>query len=81
MIKKLEANLYYEATKGGVDTTDEMLCCYVSNTPSEVWLLTAIFNVLDAICLYSFVIAQDMGMTHLNRRNFLLHFGEYFFAT
>ena len=35
--KKPEAILYYNATKGGVDTADEMLQCYSTKAASRRW--------------------------------------------
>ena len=45
--KKPEAILHYNATKGGVDTADEMLRCYSTRVASRRWPFGAFFNLLD----------------------------------
>ena len=74
--KKPEAILYYNSTKGGVDTTDEMPRCYSTKAASRQWLLAAFFNLLDIISLNTFVIAKDIGMMQNNRRSFPKSLGK-----
>ena len=63
--KKPEAILYYNSTKGGVDTAKEMLRCYSTKAASRRWPLAAFFNLLDVISLKAFVIALDIGIVDL----------------
>ena len=74
--KKPEATLHHNATKGEVGTADEMLQRDSTKAASKQWPLAAFFNLLDIICWDSFVIARDVGMTHSNRRDFLIPLGE-----
>ena len=74
--KKPEAILYYNSTKGGVYTADEMLRCYCTKAASRRWQLAAFSNLLDIISLNAFVIAKDIGMMQSNRRSFLISLGE-----
>lgn len=74
--KRPEAILYYNSTKGGVDNADEMLRSYSTKAASRRWPLAAFFNLLDIVCLDSFIIAHDLGMVAGNRRNFLIQLGE-----
>ena len=73
---KPEAILYYNSTKGGVDTADEMFRCYSTKASSRRWPLAAFSNLLDIISLNAFVIAKDIGMMQSNKRSFLISLGE-----
>ena len=74
--KKPEVILYYNSEKGGVDTADQMLRCYSSKAASRRWPLAAFFNLLDIVCLNSFIISIESGIHEENRRKFLLKLGE-----
>ena len=74
--KKPEAILYYNSTKGGVDTAGEMLRCYSTKAASRHWPLAAFFNLLDIISLNAFVIAKDIGMMQSYTRSFLISLGD-----
>ena len=71
-----EAILFYNETKGGIDTADEMLRGYSTNAASRIWLLAAFFNLLDIVCLDAYVICKDVGIENFSRRCFLLQLGE-----
>lgn len=73
---KPHAILSYNSEKGGVDTADQMLRSYSTKSASRRWPLAAFFNLLDIVCLNSYIIAVDCGMTKGNRRDFLIHLGE-----
>ena len=73
---KPEAILYYNSTKGCVDTANELLRCYSTTAASRRWPLAAFFSRLDIISLNAFVIATEIVMMQSNRRSFLISLGE-----
>ena len=48
----------------------------IKNPCSSRWPLAAFFSLLEITCWNSFVIARDIGITHSNRRDFLIQLGE-----
>ena len=74
--KRPEAILFYDETKGGVDTADEMLRGYSTKAASRRFPLAAFFNLLDIVCLDAYVICKDVGIENVSRRCFLPQLGE-----
>ena len=74
--RRPEAILFYNETKGGVDTADEMLRGYSTKAASRRWPLAAFFNLLDIVLLDAYVICKDVGIQNVSRRCFLLQLGE-----
>ena len=74
--KKPQAILDYNATKGGVDTADEMLRTYSTKAASQSWPLTAFFNLVDITALDTYIICADISMSTCSRRDFLIKLGE-----
>ena len=77
--RPLEAILFYNETKGGVDTADEMLRGYSTTAASRRWPLAAFFNLLDIACLDAYVICKDVGIKNVSQKCFLLQLGEVLF--
>lgn len=48
----------YNATKGGVDTLDQLCSNYSSNRKTKRWPLCFFYNILNLACVNSFVIYQ-----------------------
>ena len=67
---------FYNETKGGADTADEMLRGYSTKAASRRWPLAAFFNLLDIVCLDAYVICKDVGIKNISQRCFLLQLGE-----
>ena len=74
--RKPEPILFYNSTKGGVDTADEMLRGYSTKSASRRWPLAVFFNLIDIVALNAFIICSDSGISQNNRREFLLSLGE-----
>ena len=74
--KKPRAILDYNASKGGVDTADEMLRAYSTKAASRRWPLAAFFNLLDIVTLDAYVICKDVQITIKKRRDFIIELGE-----
>ena len=74
--KKPQAILDYIATKGGVDTADEMLRTYSTKAASRRWPLAAFFNLVDITVLNTYIICADISITTCSRRDFLIKLGE-----
>ena len=69
-------HLFYNETKGGIETADVMLRGYSTKEASRRWPLAAFFNLLDIVCLDVFVICKVVGIENVSRRCFILHLGE-----
>lgn len=74
--RKPEPILFYNSTKGGVDTADEMLRGYSTKSATRRWPLAVFFNLIDIVALNTFVICSDSGITRKRRRDFLISLGE-----
>ena len=70
------AILFYNETKGGVDTADEMLRGYSTKVASRRWPSAAFFNLLNIVCFDVYVICKDVRNENVSQRCFLLQFGE-----
>lgn len=77
--KKPEIITKYNNTKYGVDISDQMLRLYSTKCASRRWPLAVFFNLLDIVCLNSWILANEMNMRSARtRREFLLHIGKLF---
>ena len=65
----LEAILFYNETKEGVDTADEMLRGYSTKAASRRWPLAAFFNLLYKVCFNAYVICKDVGIENVSRKD------------
>ena len=74
--KKSQAILDYNATKGGVDTADQMLRTYSTKAASQRWPLAAFFNLVDITALDTYIICADTSISTYSRRDFLIKLGE-----
>ena len=61
--RKPEPILFYNSTKGGVDTADEMLRGYSTKSASRRWPLAVFFNLIDIVALNAFIICSDSGIS------------------
>ncbi|XP_065355992.1 piggyBac transposable element-derived protein 4-like [Calliphora vicina] len=77
---KPEIILYYNETKGGVDTMDKMLSQYSTKRSTFRWPLALFFNILDTAALASFIIyKENIGGTSVRqsqRKHFIERLGE-----
>lgn len=65
---KPEIILYYNNTKGGVDTMDKMLSQYSTKRATLRWPLAMFFNILDTAALASFIIySENIGERSVKR--------------
>lgn len=80
--QKPDAILYYNSEKGGVDTADEELRGYSTKAASRRWPLACFFNLLDIVCLNSYIICKDAKVDEQQkRRGFLISQGELLCAS
>ena len=54
--KKPEMILYYNSTKGGVDTMDQMLRCYSVKRMTRRWPMVIFYNMIDVSALNGYII-------------------------
>ena len=73
--------LFYNKTKGGVDTLDRMVRSYYTKRTPQRWPLVLFYNVIDVGTINAFIIWQ--GINHENgniymrqRRKFLISLGR-----
>ena len=71
-----EEILFYNESKGSLDTAHEMLRGCSTKATSWRWPLAAFFGLLDIVCLDAYVICKDVGIENVPRRCFLLYLGE-----
>lgn len=57
---KSEINKYYNSTKGGVDTLDQMVHTYSVKRKTNRWPLVYFFNIIDVCGVASFVIWRNI---------------------
>lgn len=57
--RRPEAILFYNVTKGGVNTTDENLRGYSTEAAPPKWPLIVSFSLLDIACLNAYIICKD----------------------
>ena len=78
--KKPETILFYNSTKGGVDSVDERISTYSVKYRSKRWHVTVFCNILDMACFNAFVLhtsafpAYNANKSH-RRRCFLTDLG------
>lgn len=74
--QKSDINLYYNATKGGVDTIDQMARQYTTKRSSQRWPLSVFYSLLDIICINAFSVFTlnhpEWNKTRRNRRRLFL---------
>ena len=67
--KKSEVITYYNATKGGVDTMDQMVRSFISKRKSRRWPMVIIYNMLDISALKAFIIWMSLNKeNHAGKR-------------
>ena len=77
---KPEVMLFYNATKGGIDTIDQMLDIYSCRAPTKRWPMVIFFAMLDVAALNSWVVLTAKPSPfgdgrHGGRRAFLRELG------
>ena len=78
---KAEINVFYNKTKGGVDSLDQMVHAYMSKRQALRWPLTFFCNLLDVAAIAAYICFTDqnpkrnIGKKH-SRRVFLEMLGE-----
>ncbi|XP_067004451.2 piggyBac transposable element-derived protein 4-like [Anabrus simplex] len=69
--KKPEGITFYNITKGGVDTTDQMSATFNVSRNTRRWPMVIFFACLNIACINSQVISIGNGLEALRRRIFL----------
>ena len=79
--KKPEIILYYNSTKGGVDTMDQMLRCYSVKRMTRRWPMVIFYNMIDVSAMNGYIIWMTLNPTSFvkkasKRRQFLITLGK-----
>ena len=79
--KKPEVILYYNGTKGGVDTIDQMVRTYTVKRMTRRWPLVIFYNMVDVSALNAFIIWMSLHPTDFvhkatRRRQFIMALGK-----
>ena len=79
--KKPEVILFYNSTKGGVDTMDQMLRCYSIKRMTQRWPMVIFYNMVDVSAMNAFIVWTSIHpSTSANkgneRRKFLITLGK-----
>ena len=59
--KKSEVIMYYNATKGGVDTMDQMVRWFTSKRKTRRWPMIIFYNMLDISALNAFIVWMSLN--------------------
>lgn len=65
--RKPDVILFYNASKGGVDTFDQCIKSYTTNRKTNRWPLKIFFNILDASALNAFIIWKQLHPDYQNQ--------------
>lgn len=79
--KKPEVILYYNSTKGGVDTMDKMLRCYSVKRMTRRWPMIIFYNMIDVSAMNAFIVWTSIHFPSsirksTERRKFLITLGK-----
>lgn len=79
--QKPEVILYYNATKGGVDTLDRMVRTYTCKRMTRRWPVVLFYNMIDVSAVNAFIVwlelnGESPSISVKKRRNFLLELGK-----
>ena len=64
--RRHETVLFYNATKGGVDTADEILRDYLSKLKAGILALAVFLNLLDIVCLNTLILLDIVTLDALS---------------
>lgn len=67
--KKPEIVMYYNKTKAGVDTMDQMARTYTCKRQTRRWPLTLFFNLLDVAAINAYILFLELNPTYNTWRN------------
>jgi len=71
---------FYNATKGGVDTFDQMCAVSSCSRKTRRWSLCVMYGMLNAACINSYIICRENwaknGIVFIQRRSYLLELGR-----
>lgn len=67
---------YYNSTKFGVDTLDQMSRKYSVKAGARRWPLQVFFNILDLAAINAWIIYKECTGSNISRRDFLLRLAE-----
>lgn len=65
---KPEIILFYNETKGGVDTMDKMLGQYTTKRKTNRWPLALFYNILDVAALSAYIIYAENNPSHITSK-------------
>ena len=73
--------LFYNKTKGGVDTLDRMVRSYSTKCMTQRWPLILFYNMIDVSAFNVFIVWQEINHGNGNvfirqRRKFLINLGK-----
>ena len=79
--RKPEIILYYNKTKGRVDTTDKLAATYSCKRGTRRWLVCLFYNMIDLAAIYAFVLFMHVNSSYqqnklFKTRIFLKEFGK-----
>lgn len=69
--KKPETVIFYNETKAGVDSIDQMAKAYTTKTPCFRWPVYVFYNVLDLAAINAFLVYKEVISSNISRRDFM----------
>ena len=80
--RKPDVVLFYNETKGGVDTVDQMIDTYRAKAATRRWPMIVLYTIVDVAALNAMVVLQHTNNIYFaqpprkHRRHFLLDLGK-----
>lgn len=71
-----DAIMYYNKTKGGVDTADQMLIECSTRAATRRWPVAVFQNLMDMCAMNAYVIGKESDMTFKSPRKFMIASAE-----
>ena len=69
--KKPETVIFYNETKAGVDSIDQMAKAYTTKTPCFRWPVHVFYNVLDLAAINAYLVYKEVTSSNISRREFM----------
>lgn len=73
---KTDLQMFYNATKGGVDSFDQMCCALSCSRKTRRWPLCLFYGIINLAMVNSYIIYQSKEQTPMTKRDFHRHVSE-----
>ncbi|KAK3861559.1 hypothetical protein Pcinc_032471 [Petrolisthes cinctipes] len=74
--EKTDIQMFYNATKGGVDSFDQRCCALSCSRKTRRWPLCLFYGIINLAMVNSYIIYQSKERTPMTRRDYHRHVAE-----